>query len=166
MANINVTHGNIIEADAEALVNTVNCMGKGIALQFKKAFPENFEAYARACRAGEVRPGRMFVFATNSTTNPKYIINFPTKRRWREKSQLEDIEAGLVALVDELRRLNVSSVAIPPLGCGLGGLDWREVRPRIEQAFWLPCRGSALSSLNRLAHLMLETCRYAQSDQS
>jgi O-acetyl-ADP-ribose deacetylase (regulator of RNase III) len=134
---INVTRGNIIEADAEALVNTVNCegvMGKGIALQFKKAFPENFKAYARACRAGEVRPGRMFVFATHAITNPKYIINFPTKRRWREKSRMEDIEAGLVALVDELRRLNVSSVAIPPLGCGLGGLDWREVRPRIERA--------------------------------
>jgi len=132
-----VTQGNIVEADAEALVNTVNCegvMGKGIALQFKKAFPENAVAYARACRIGEVQPGRMFVFATGAMTNPKYIINFPTKRRWREKSRMEDIEAGLVDLVDVLRRLNVSSVAIPPLGCGLGGLNWDEVRPRIEQA--------------------------------
>jgi len=132
-----LTRGNIIEADAEALVNTVNCegfMGKGIALQFKKAFPENFKAYARACRADEVKPGRMFVFATGSMLNPKYIINFPTKRKWREKSRMEDIETGLAALVDELRRLRVSSVAIPPLGCGLGGLNWSEVRPLIERA--------------------------------
>jgi O-acetyl-ADP-ribose deacetylase (regulator of RNase III) len=134
---IEMTRGNIIEADAEVLVNTVNCegfMGKGIALQFKKAFPENFKAYARACRAGEVKPGRMFVFPTGSMMNPKYIINFPTKRKWREKSRMEDIESGLTALVDELRRLKISSVAVPPLGCGLGGLNWREVRPRIEQA--------------------------------
>ena len=135
---IRTTTGNIIEADAEALVNSVNCegfMGKGVALQFKKAFPENFKAYARACRAGEVQPGRMFVFPTGSMMNPKYIINFPTKRKWREKSRMEDIEAGLVALVEELRRLKVSSVAVPPLGCGLGGLDWRKVRTLIERAF-------------------------------
>lgn len=134
---IEITRGNIIQADAEALVNTVNCegfMGKGIALQFKKAFPENFKAYERACRAGELRPGRMLVFATGSMMNPKYIINFPTKRKWREKSRTEDIEAGLAELAGELRRLKISSVAIPPLGCGLGGLDWREVRPLIERA--------------------------------
>jgi O-acetyl-ADP-ribose deacetylase (regulator of RNase III) len=135
---ISLTRGNVIEADAEALVNTVNCegfMGKGIALQFKKAFPENFKAYAQACRAGEVRVGRMFVFSTGSMVNPKYIINFPTKRRWREKSRIEDIESGLEALVDEVRRLKLSSVAVPPLGCGLGGLDWAVVRPLIERAF-------------------------------
>jgi len=134
---ITITRGNIIEADAEALVNTVNCegfMGKGIALQFKKAFPENFAAYERACRAGEVQPGRMFVFSTGSVVNPKYIINFPTKRKWREKSRMEDIESGLAALVEELRRLKVSSVAVPPLGCGLGGLNWQKVRPLIEHA--------------------------------
>ena len=134
---INVTRGNIIEADAEALVNTVNCegfMGKGIALQFKKAFPENCKAYERACRAQEVQPGRMFVFSTGSMMNPKYIINFPTKRKWRENSRMEDIESGLTALVQELRRLKVSSVAVPPLGCGHGGLDWRRVRPLIERA--------------------------------
>ena len=132
---ITITRGNIIEADAEALVNTVNCegfMGKGIALQFKKAFPANFEAYKRACRAGEVRPGRMFVFATGSTVDPKYIINFPTKRKWREKSRMEYIESGLAALVEELRRLKISSVAVPPLGCGHGGLNWQEVRPLME----------------------------------
>jgi O-acetyl-ADP-ribose deacetylase (regulator of RNase III) len=135
---IEITRGNVIQTDAEALVNTVNCvghMGKGIALQFKKAFPENFEAYARACRSEEVVPGRMFVFATHSCVNPRYIINFPTKRHWRGKSRLADIEAGLRALTEEVGKLQISSIAIPPLGCGLGGLDWTVVRPMIEKAF-------------------------------
>ncbi len=135
---LTITSGNLLQADAEALVNTVNCvghMGKGIALQFKKAFPENCKAYERACRAGEVQPGRMFVFPTGSHVNPKFIINFPTKRHWRENSRLEDIDAGLDALVNEVRRLGIASIAVPPLGCGLGGLDWRDVRPRIERAF-------------------------------
>jgi O-acetyl-ADP-ribose deacetylase (regulator of RNase III) len=134
---ITISRGNLLEADAEALVNTVNCdgfMGKGIALQFKKAFPENFEAYARACRAHEVNPGRMFVFETGSMMPPRYIINFPTKRHWRERSRYEDIEAGLTALAAEIRQRGIKSVAVPPLGCGLGGLDWRKVRPVIEEA--------------------------------
>jgi len=135
---IEITRGNLLEAKAEALVNTVNCvghMGKGIALQFKKAFPENFNSYERACRAKEVRPGRMFVFETRSMFNPKYIINFPTKRHWRGKSRLEDIEVGLQALVEKVRKLEISSAAVPPLGCGLGGLDWGTVRSMIEKAF-------------------------------
>ena len=135
---IEITRGNLLEAKAEALVNTVNCvghMGKGIALQFKKAFPENSKKYERACRAKEVRPGRMFVFETGSIFSPKYIINFPTKRHWRGKSRLEDIEAGLQALVEVVKKLGISSVAVPPLGCGLGGLDWSVVRPMIEKAF-------------------------------
>lgn len=129
--------GNILGEDAEALVNTVNCvgfMGRGIALQFKKAWPENFNAYAAACRRQEVQPGRMFVFRTGRLTNPRYIINFPTKRHWRGKSRVEDIEAGLEALVAEIRRQGIRSVALPPLGAGLGGLKWAEVRPRIERA--------------------------------
>ncbi len=133
-----LTKGNVIEADAEALVNTVNSdgfMGKGIALQFKQAYPENFRVYERACRAGEVEPGRMLVFPANSLVNPKYIINFPTKRHWREKSRIEYIRSGLRALIEETRRLQIGSIAVPPLGCGLGGLDWREVRPMIERAF-------------------------------
>lgn len=133
---IEITRGNILEADAEALVNTVNCvgyMGKGIALQFKKAFPKNFAAYERACRAKDIRLGEMFVFETGSMWNPRYIINFPTKRHWLGKSRLEDIEAGLQALVDVVKKLGISSVAVPPLGCGLGGLDWRTVRPMIEK---------------------------------
>jgi O-acetyl-ADP-ribose deacetylase (regulator of RNase III) len=130
-------HGNILQADAEALVNTVNTvgyMGKGIALQFKQAFPDNFAAYAQAARKGEIKPGRMFVYRTGLLTNPRFIINFPTKRHWRGRSRMADIEAGLEALVAEIRRLGIHSVAVPPLGCGLGGLDWREVRPRIEDA--------------------------------
>jgi O-acetyl-ADP-ribose deacetylase (regulator of RNase III) len=109
-------------------------MGRGIALQFKKAFPENFRAYEAACRRGEVQPGRMFVFATNQLTNPRYIINFPTKRHWRGKSRLSDIEAGLDALASEIRDRNIRTIAIPPLGSGLGGLNWSEVRARIEGA--------------------------------
>lgn len=134
-----ITHktGNILTEDVEALVNTVNCvgiMGRGIALQFKKAYPENFKAYAAACKGNEVQPGRLFVFETGQLMNPRYIINFPTKRHWRGKSRMEDIDAGLIALVAEIRVRNILSIAIPPLGSGLGGLDWSEVRPRIEAA--------------------------------
>ena len=129
---------NLLEADAEALVNTVNTvgvMGKGIALQFKKKFPENFKAYARACKNGEVEIGEMFTFPLDKLTNPRYIINFPTKKHWRGKSRLEYVRDGLDGLVREIERLNISSLAIPPLGCGNGGLDWEaEVRPLIEKA--------------------------------
>lgn len=130
--------GNLLAADVEALVNTVNCvglMGKGIALQFKQAFPLNFTHYAAACRAGEVIPGRMLVYDTEGLANPRYIINFPTKRHWKGRSRLEDIASGLEALVAEVQRLGISSIAVPPLGCGLGGLDWQVVRPLIEAAF-------------------------------
>lgn len=129
--------GNILAENAEALVNSVNCvgiMGRGIALQFKMAFSENFEAYKAACKRGEVQPGRMFVFATGQLTNPRYIINFPTKRHWRDKSRLSDIEAGLTDLVAEIKARKIRSVAIPPLDSGLGGLDWSDVRCRIEAA--------------------------------
>ena len=129
--------GDILREDAEALVNTVNCvgvMGRGIALQFKKAFPQNFKAYAAACKNDELQPGRMFVFETGQLTYPKYIINFPTKRHWRGKSRIEDIEAGLADLAVTLRQYNIRSVAIPPLGSGLGGLEWLEVKKRIEKS--------------------------------
>jgi O-acetyl-ADP-ribose deacetylase (regulator of RNase III) len=132
-----VVRGNLLDADVEAVVNTVNTegiMGKGIALQFRKAYPENYEAYRQACDAGEVEPGRMFVFDRRTLTRPRYIINFPTKRHWRSKSRMSDIEAGLVALVQEVKRLGVRSVAVPPLGCGLGGLSWADVRPRMHVA--------------------------------
>jgi O-acetyl-ADP-ribose deacetylase (regulator of RNase III) len=129
--------GNLLEADAEALVNTVNTvgyMGKGIALQFKQAYPQNFRAYSQGVRKGQVQPGRMLVVPTGFVTNPRYIINFPTKRHWRGRSRIEDIESGLQALVGEIERLAIRSIAIPPLGCGNGGLDWSDVKPRILQA--------------------------------
>lgn len=130
--------GNLLEADTEAIVNTVNTvgvMGKGIALQFKQAWPENFKAYAKACKAGEVLPGQMLVHELSGMLNPRFVINFPTKRHWRDKSRLEDIENGLFALAGEIRKRNIKSIAIPPLGCGLGGLDWEMVRPKIEATF-------------------------------
>ncbi len=129
--------GDILGADAEALVNTVNCvgvMGRGIALQFKHEFPENFTDYQAACKRREVRPGEMFVVRLGRLQNPGYIINFPTKRHWKGKSRIEDIEAGLDALATTIQDLGIKSIAVPPLGCGLGGLDWRQVRRRIEQS--------------------------------
>lgn len=130
--------GNLLEADAEALVNTVNCvgiMGKGIALAFKKKFDKNFKAYEQACEDGLVMPGRMFIVPTGTLWNPRYIINFPTKRHWKSKSKLSDVEAGLEALVADVRSLGIQSIAVPPLGCGHGGLDWHLVAPMIEGAF-------------------------------
>lgn len=134
---IELTQGDILRADVEAIVNTVNCvgvMGRGIALQFKKAWPDNFKAYATACDNKKVQPGCMFVFETGQLANPRYIINFPTKRHWRGASRMEDIESGLEALVETMREKGIQSIAIPPLGSGLGGLDWNLVMPKIEQA--------------------------------
>jgi O-acetyl-ADP-ribose deacetylase (regulator of RNase III) len=156
---IQYTSGNILHADVEALVNTVNCvgiMGRGIALQFKNAYPENFAAYARACKAEEVQPGRMFVYDTGALTNPRYIINFPTKRHWKGKSRMEDIESGLEDLERVIRHKGIRSIAIPPLGAGLGGLDWGDVRPRIEQA---------MSALNDVDVLVFEPNGAPESDK-
>ena len=135
---IEYTEGNLLEANAEALVNAVNCvgvMGKGLALQFRQAFPENFEAYRQACQQLQLQPGRMFIFETRSKPGPQYIANFPTKRHWRGKSQIDDIDSGLKAIVEDVARLGITSIAVPPLGCGLGGLNWGTIRLRIEQAF-------------------------------
>lgn len=129
-------HGNLLAAEVDALVNPVNTegvMGKGLALQFKKAFPESFSAYERACKLGEVVTGRMNV--VRRLASPRFIINFPTKRHWRNPSRLDYVRDGLRDLVDQVRALEVKSIAIPPLGCGNGGLDWREVRPLIVSAF-------------------------------
>jgi len=131
------THGNILEADAEALVNTVNTvgvMGKGIALQFRQAFPENYAAYVVACKHKDVKPGHVMLFDTGRFENPRFILNFPTKRHWKGKSRIEDIEAGLKDLVATVRKHAIRSIAIPPLGCGNGGLNWSDVRPIIEHA--------------------------------
>jgi len=134
---IELKKGDILIQEAEALVNTVNCvgvMGRGIALQFRKAYPENYKVYREACGRGEVQPGRLFVSDLNRLVNPRLIINFPTKRHWKGKSRIEDVRSGLQDLVRVLRQHQVHSVAVPPLGCGLGGLDWRTVRPLIEEA--------------------------------
>ena len=135
---IEFTRGDILKADAEALVNTVNCvgvMGRGVALQFRKAFPECFKDYKVVCDRKELHPGKMHVCDLDRLENPRLVINFPTKRHWKGKSKLEDIDAGLTALVDMVRQRDIRSIAIPPLGCGLGGLEWSEIRPRIERAF-------------------------------
>lgn len=135
---LKITRGDILKADAEALVNTVNCvgvMGRGIALQFRRAFPENFEAYKAICDRKGLQPGNVFVHNLGRLENPRYVINFPTKSHWKGKSRLEYIESGLRALVDKVRERHIQSIALPPLGCGLGGLEWDDVRSRIEQAF-------------------------------
>lgn len=132
--------GNLLEANVEALVNTVNTvgvMGSGIALMFKERYPANFRAYVAACKTGDVRIGRMFVTETGELYGPRWIINFPTKEHWRHPSRLKWIEDGLRDLVRVVREHNIRSIALPPLGCGNGGLDWRDVRPLIAQALAL-----------------------------
>lgn len=134
---ITFTQGNLLESDVEAVVNTVNTigiMGKGIALMFKEHFPANFAAYERACEQDEVRIGKMFVTESKELFGPKWIINFPTKTHWRAKTKIEWIEAGLRDLVRFIREKSIKSIAIPPLGCGNGGLDWHDVRPLIVEA--------------------------------
>lgn len=136
---ITLTSGNLLRAPVDALVNTVNTegvMGKGIALQFKQAFPAMFESYSAACKGGQVRIGQMHVVDLGGLVGgPRWIINFPTKKHWRSRSRLIDIETGLTDLLNVIARLGIRSIALPPLGCGHGGLDWTDVRPLIEAAF-------------------------------
>jgi O-acetyl-ADP-ribose deacetylase (regulator of RNase III) len=135
---IKFTTGNLLAASAEALVNSVNTvgvMGKGIALMFKETFPENFKLYEAACKRGEVKIGHMFVTERNLLGGPKWIINFPTKEHWRNPSKMEWIEQGLVDLTKVIKSKNIRSIAIPPLGSGNGGLDWQQVRSKLETAF-------------------------------
>ncbi|GAA2666437.1 MULTISPECIES: macro domain-containing protein [Actinosynnema] len=127
--------GDLLEADVEALVNTVNCvgvMGRGLALQFKRRYPESFESYARACEDGVVELGRMHVVERNAVTGPKYVVNFPTKGHWRSRSKLSDVETGLDDLVRVIEERSIKSIAIPPLGAGNGGLPWSDVEPLIR----------------------------------
>lgn len=127
-------YDDLLDSQTEALVNTVNCvgvMGKGIALQFKKTWPDNFKAYANACKKGEIRPGKMFVFSTKE----KIIINFPTKEHWKERSKIDFIKEGLQDLIKIIAKYKIKSIAIPPLGCGNGGLNWKDVQPLIAEAF-------------------------------
>lgn len=133
---ISYAKGNLLAADVDALVNTVNTvgiMGKGIALQFKRAFPSMFKAYERAAKDHELALGHMHVWPTQQMAGPRFVINFPTKGHWKSRSKIGDIERGLDALVEVIRDKGIRSIAIPPLGCGNGGLDWGEVEPLIVQ---------------------------------
>ncbi len=132
-----VRSGDILHAAplVEALVNPVNCvgvMGRGLAKEIKERYPDNYNAYLRAYYRGELKPGRVFVFERRG--DPEYIINFPTKFHWRNRSRLEFIDSGLESMVGEIQRRDIRSIVIPALGCGLGGLDWEDVRPRILEA--------------------------------
>jgi len=132
MAELVFLTGNILESSAEALVNTVNCegyMGKGLAYQFKKKFPETNKSYIEACKKRELKPGKLHTFKEDG----KIIINFPTKNKWREKSKIIYIEEGMRALNDFIIKENIKSIAIPPLGSGNGGLKWEEVKQIILQ---------------------------------
>lgn len=136
---IKLTKGNLLNAPVEALVNTVNTvgiMGKGVALQFRQAYPPMYRAYKEACDAGDVQLGKMQVFDLGGLAGgPRWIINFPTKQHWKSKSRLADIESGLAELIATIQRLKIKSIALPPLGCGNGGLDWDDVLPLIRRAF-------------------------------
>jgi O-acetyl-ADP-ribose deacetylase (regulator of RNase III) len=126
---------SLFESPAETWVNAVNCvgvMGKGLALEFKIRFPEMFSEYKAVCDRGELRSGILHVHEFAADLRPRFIINFPTKRHWRDPSRLEDIKTGLVALRTEIERRKLKSIAIPALGCGLGGLPWEQVRAVIE----------------------------------
>lgn len=137
--SINFVQGNLLKQDdVDAIVNTVNCvgvMGKGIALQFKNKWPANYQQYEVACKKKLVKTGHMFVHDSGGLVKPNFIINFPTKDHWRGNSKIEYIKDGLNDLVGQIKQLNIKSIAIPPLGCGNGGLDWNEVKPLIEHAF-------------------------------
>lgn len=135
---IHEAHGNLLDADVDALVNTVNTvgvMGKGIALQFRRRFPDMFTVYERAAKQREIQLGRMHVWETGALSGPRFVINFPTKGHWRSRSRVVDVETGLNDLTRLVGELGITSIAVPPLGCGNGGLDWQQVRPLITSAF-------------------------------
>jgi O-acetyl-ADP-ribose deacetylase (regulator of RNase III) len=136
---ITYTKGDMFKADADAIVNTVNCvgvMGKGVALIFKNKWPKNFKAYKAECDAKRLRPGKMFIYENGDMLNnerPRFLINFPTKDHWRGKSKMSFIEDGLDDFVLQVQKLDIRTVALPPLGCGNGGLPWKDVKTVIER---------------------------------
>ena len=137
---------DIFSLNAEAIVNPVNCvgvMGAGLALAFKRRYPSHFAAYRRACAAGTLRPGTVHVDDLGAGALPRYLVALPTKRHWRDRSRLGDVELSVRALAGELRRRRISSVAIPALGCGLGGLPWPAVHQIIVRELE-PLAGSGL----------------------
>lgn len=135
---IHIKHSDILVADVDAVVNTVNCvgvMGKGIALQFKMKYPDNYKFYKKVCDQGKMVIGKILTYELKTSGHPKYIFNFPTKRHWKTKSNIEDIKSGLASLIAEVNRLKIKSIAIPALGSGQGGLNWQQVKPIIIDAF-------------------------------
>lgn len=132
-------NGDMFSEPVDAIVNTVNCvgvMGKGVALEFKHRWPENYKVYKAACAAKTLKPGRILIHENRrlfGDNGPRFLVNFPTKAHWRSPSKLSYIEEGLDALVHEIRRYGITSIALPPLGCGNGGLDWRDVKPMIAE---------------------------------
>lgn len=142
---VEVREGSVLDSNAQTLVNTVNCvgvMGKGVALEFKKRFPDMYEEYAAKCGKGEVRPGRPYLFKPHDEqlglfdSDPRpWILNFPTKRHWRARSRLEDIVEGLRYLEQHYAEWGIESLAVPPLGCGNGRLKWEEVGPILYRCF-------------------------------
>jgi O-acetyl-ADP-ribose deacetylase (regulator of RNase III) len=138
-----IENNNIFDSKADAFVNPVNCkgtMGKGIALEFKKRFPESFLTYKQACDSGKLRPGTLLI--VQLTVQPDLLGNkrpavilFPTKNHWLDKSRIEWIDQGLIFLKEHYRTWGLKSIAMPQIGCGLGGLDWEQVKPLIEKYF-------------------------------
>lgn len=133
---LEIVRGDLFDAKVDALIHPSNCVatfGGGLSRQFRNRFPEIVLPYQRACKSGSIRPGHIHVY-DRETDSPRFIISLPTKRHWRDPSKIEDIATGLDALVDAVAALHIISVAIPPLGCGLGGLDWLDVEPLITAA--------------------------------
>ena len=154
---IKYTEGNLLNANVDALVNTVNTvgvMGKGIALMFKERFPKNMLKYTEACRSNKVVTGKMFITETDELVGPRWIVNFPTKQHWRSPSQIKWIEEGLVDLRNFIINNKVKSIAIPPLGAGNGGLDWILIKSRIE---------SILGNLNNVDIIVYEPTQHYQN---
>ena len=152
-----IKQGDLLRQDVDAIVNTVNTvgiMGKGIALQLKQKWPEKFRAYERACRENRVRIGEMFIFDAGGLVKPRYIINFQTKEHLRKRSKIEYIERDLKDLIFQVQRLGIKSIALPPLGCGNGGLPWPEVRDRIVRAFEQFPRSRSCSSSRLARHAL------------
>lgn len=136
--NITFKNGDMFSEKVDAIVNTVNCvgvMGKGVALEFKNRWPENYKEYKAVCARKGLRPGKLLIHENPGLLNdsePRFLVNFPTKDNWRSKSKISYVSDGLDALIDEIQRLNIRSIAMPPLGCGNGGLDWNDVKPLIK----------------------------------
>ena len=131
------TNENILESNTQVLVNPVNCvgvMGKGLALQFKGKFPDYFKDYKYRCTKDRVKLGRVNPYCLDKDNN-KWLVSFPTKYHWRDKSEISSIKSGLSGLRNFCVNFRVISVAIPKLGCGLGGLDWNDVKPLVEEVF-------------------------------